>query len=51
MGMQGCEWVDSRKGKIKYALQLENVEHTHNAAEDARELAIVFEEMLKARKV
>jgi hypothetical protein len=51
MGMQGCEWVESRKGKIKYSLGLQNIEHTHHAGDDARELAIVFEEILKSRKV
>ena len=49
MGMTGCEWVESRKGKIKYALGLGGVEHTHHAGDDARELAMVFEEMLKRR--
>jgi hypothetical protein len=51
MGMHGCEWVESRKGKIKHSLSLENIEHTHNAGEDARELAIVFEAILKSRKI
>lgn len=48
MGKNGVEWVESRKGKIKYKLKLENVHHTHNALEDAIELAIVFESILKS---
>lgn len=50
MGMKGCEWVETRKGKIKYSLGLHNVEHLHHAGEDARELAIVFNEILKSGK-
>lgn len=49
MGMTGCEWVESRKGKIKYSLGLAGVEHTHHAGDDARELAIVFEKILERR--
>lgn len=47
MGRTGCEWVESRKGKIKYALNLSDLPHTHHAGEDARELADVFEAVLK----
>lgn len=50
MGMTGCEWVESRKGKIKYALDLKNLKHTHHAGEDASELARVFETMLAHQK-
>lgn len=50
MGLTGSEWVDSRKGKIKYALGLEGLAHTHNAADDAKELAAVFEAILASRK-
>lgn len=47
MGVTGCEWVESRKGKIKYALNLDGLPHTHNALDDAKELAEVFEAILK----
>lgn len=47
MGATGCEWVASRKGKIKYQLGLSDLPHTHHAGEDARELAQVFEAMLQ----
>lgn len=49
MGLTGCEWVESRKGKIKYALNLEGLPHTHHAGEDAMELAQVFTAVLKHR--
>lgn len=49
MGLTGCEWVESRKGKIKYALNLEGLPHTHHAGEDAMELAQVFGAVLKRR--
>ncbi len=49
MGYTGCEWVESRKGKIKYALGLEDLSHTHHAGEDASELAEVFHQILKHR--
>lgn len=49
MGLTGCEWVESRKGKIKYALNLEGLPHTHHAGEDAMELAQVFAAVLKSR--
>ncbi|MES2041205.1 MAG: exonuclease [Pseudomonadota bacterium] len=49
MGLTGCEWVESRKGKIKYALNLEGLPHTHHAGEDAAELAQVFTAVLKSR--
>jgi hypothetical protein len=50
MGLKGCEWVDSRKGKIKFELNLEGLPHTHHAGDDAKELAKVFEEILMARR-
>lgn len=50
MGLTGCEWVESRKGKIKYALNLEGLPHTHHAGEDARELADVFAAVLAQRE-
>ncbi len=46
MGYKGCEWVETRKGKIKYALELQGLPHTHHAGEDAAELAAVFEAIL-----
>jgi hypothetical protein len=50
MGLAGCEWVDTRKGKIKHALGLASLEHTHHAGEDAAELAAVFDGVLKSRR-
>ncbi|BBH70842.1 hypothetical protein ACTI_75270 [Actinoplanes sp. OR16] len=49
MGATGCEWVESRKGKIKHALGVTDVPHTHHAGEDAAELAQVFEAVQQAR--
>jgi hypothetical protein len=49
MGMHGCEWVETHKGKIKFALGLKNLPHTHHAGEDAAELAAVFDATLKER--
>jgi hypothetical protein len=49
MGLKGCEWVESRKGKIKYELGLEGIKHTHNAEDDAKELAAVFKAILNER--
>jgi hypothetical protein len=51
MGLQGCEWTKTRKGKIKHSLGLHNVEHSHHAGEDARELAIVFEGVLRSKRI
>lgn len=49
MGLTGCEWVASRKGKIKYELGLDGLSHKHHAGEDAKELAKVFEAILHHR--
>ena len=49
MGLTGCEWVESRKGRIKHTLDLKDLPHTHNAAADAAELAKVFEAILAKR--
>ena len=49
MGLTGCEWVETRKGIIKSKLGLKGIEHTHNAGEDARELATVFEAVKATR--
>lgn len=48
MGLRGCEWVDTSKGRIKYELGISGLPHTHHAGEDASELATVFEAVLKA---
>ena len=47
MGLTGEEWVATRKGIIKNKVGLSGVEHTHNAGEDARELATVFAAVLR----
>lgn len=47
MGYKNCEWINTRKGKIKYELKLEGIKHTHHAGDDAKELAQVFETILK----
>jgi hypothetical protein len=46
MGRRGCEWVQTHKGKIKHALGLTGLPHTHHAGEDAAELAAVFAAVL-----
>lgn len=50
MGLKGIEWVESRKGRIKYELGMEDLPHTHHAGEDAAELAAVFAAILAARR-
>jgi hypothetical protein len=50
MGLTGSEWVQTHKGKIKYALGLHDVPHTHHAGEDAAELAQVFDAVLANRR-
>ncbi len=47
MGLTGCEWVQSHKGKIKHALDVTGLAHTHRAGEDAAELAEVFAAVLR----
>ncbi|MEV0901116.1 exonuclease [Actinoplanes sp. NPDC049802] len=42
MGRTGCEWSASHKGRIKHAVGLTGLPHTHHAGEDAAELAQVF---------
>jgi len=49
MGLTGCEWVATRKGIIKHALGMKDLDHTHHAGEDAKELAAVFEAVLRQR--
>ncbi|GAA2451593.1 hypothetical protein GCM10010191_82180 [Actinomadura vinacea] len=50
MGLEGCEWVSSRKSVIKQKLGVTGLPHTHHAGEDAAELAGVFEAILASRK-
>lgn len=45
MGQKNCEWAATSKAAIKRALGI-NVPHTHNALDDAREQAAIFERML-----
>ena len=49
MGLRGVEWVETRKGKIKFELGMSDLPHTHHAGEDAAELAQVFDAVLKSR--
>ena len=49
MGLTGSEWVDTRKGRIKHTLGLNDLPHTHHAGDDAAELATVFEAVLTER--
>lgn len=49
MGLCGCEWVETRKGRIKSELGVTNLPHIHNAGCDAVELAVLFEKLLAAR--
>lgn len=48
MGRTGCEWTDTHKSRIKEKLKVEGHPHTHNALDDARELAAVFDAVLRA---
>ena len=41
--------MDTRKGRIKHALGLHDLPHTHHAGDDAAELAAVFEAVLAER--
>jgi hypothetical protein len=50
MGMIGVEWVETRREKIKHALGLRDVPHTHHAGDDAAELAQVFAAVLTHRQ-
>ena len=47
MGKTGCEWTDSHKSGIKDKLGVKGFPHTHNALDDARELAAVFAAVIK----
>lgn len=50
MGLAGCEWVKTRKGLIKHVLGLSGIPHTHQARDDAMELAAVFAALLERRE-
>lgn len=47
MGRTGAEWSGTHKGKIKHALGLTGLPHTHHAGDDAAELAQVFDAVLR----
>ncbi|MFI7707658.1 exonuclease [Nonomuraea sp. NPDC049480] len=49
MGLNGCEWSETRSGTIKQEVGLAGVPHTHHAGEDAAELAQLFEAVLRRR--
>jgi hypothetical protein len=49
MGLTGCEWAQTRLGKVKQALDLDELPHTHHAGEDAAELAQIFAAVLHQR--
>ncbi|MEZ5590595.1 MAG: exonuclease [Gammaproteobacteria bacterium] len=49
MGLQGCGWFETQAPKIKKALDLDKLPHTHHAGEDAAELAQVFAAILRYR--
>ncbi|MGB0678220.1 MAG: exonuclease [Polyangiales bacterium] len=50
MGRTRCEWVESRKGKIKYTLGLRDLPHTHHGREAPRRAQhVVFRPHLRAR--
>ena len=49
MGLQGCGWFETQSPKIKKALGLDKLPHTHHAGEDAAELATVFTAILEQR--
>src|SRR6185503_895286 len=49
MGLRGCDWVATRKGRIKHELGLKDLPHTHHAGEDAAALAVLFEKVLASR--
>lgn len=48
MGRTGEEWVATRKGRIKHALGITDLPHTHHAGQDAQELARLFDAVLRA---
>ena len=50
MGMSGCSWDDTRSSHIPVNFKGHSP-HTHNALDDAKEQAEMFERMQKAAKV
>lgn len=48
MGLTGCGWFETHKSGIKKKLGLTGIPHTHNAGEDAAELAQVFQAVLES---
>lgn len=46
MGATGAEWTDTHKTQIKEKLGVKGFPHTHNALDDARELAATFAAVL-----
>jgi DNA polymerase III epsilon subunit-like protein len=51
MGLTGCEWGETHKSRIKRALGLSGLPHTHHAGEDAAELAQVFDAAARHRRL
>ena len=49
MGVTGTEWTDAHKSTIKEKLKVKGFPHTHNALDDARELAATFAAVLESR--
>src|SRR5947209_16376309 len=47
MGMSGCSWEDTRSSQIPATFKGPS-HHTHNALDDAKEQAEMFELMLRA---
>lgn len=50
MGVTGGEWTDTHQSQIKAQLGVKGFPHTHNALDDARELAAVFAAVLAHRR-
>lgn len=49
MGKRGCSWSETGRSRIKEALSIQAPPHTHNALDDARELAAIFDAVLKSQ--
>jgi len=49
MGARGVTWAETGRSKIREALSVAAPPHTHNALDDARELATIFEVVLRQR--
>lgn len=50
MGAHGLAWEETGRSKIREALAVATPPHTHNALDDARELATIFEAVLLQRR-